>query len=262
MVEVDIVDRLTRSLDESIRDSVEGLSAVALAFSGGLDSSVMAFFSSKYSSPRLYVVGEEGSTDLLNAREASQVLDLPLVEIELTQDIVEESLPNVIQVIKTTNPVQVSYKLPEYFVAKVAKERTILFGHGADELFGGYSRYEGTSPEDLTTNMQSDLEKLLRDDLPLDERICRAFGKRFEYPFLSASVVEAAMECPLDLKVSDEGRKIVLRKVAKSVGFPEKMFTRKKKAAQYGTGTIRLIRRIAKKDGSSISRYIEKLADF
>lgn len=257
-----IVDRLDSSLNESMKELTEGLQEVAVAFSGGLDSSIMAFYISRYTSLTLYVVGEDNSIDLRNARHASDVLNLPLVEVNLTENMVKESLPKIIHIIKSTNPVLVSYKLPEYLVAGAARENVVFLGHGADELFGGYSRYEQMAPEELVVNMQSDFEVLLREEVPLDERISYAFGKRFEYPFLSAGVVEVAMDSPIDIKIGEEGRKAVLRKVAERIGLPVEISERKKKAAQYGTGTIKLMRRIAKQDGMSISRYIEKLADF
>ena len=259
---MDIIDRLAGSLNDSMEELTKGLRDGAVAFSGGLDSSIMASYVSRFFKPRLYVVGEDDSIDLRNARQASEVLDMRLVEIRLTEENLKESLPKIIQILKSTNPVLVSYKLPVYFVAGAAREKVVILGTGADELFGGYSRYERMSSEDLIVNMQSDLEALLREEIPMDERISLAFGKRFEYPFLSAGVIEAAMDSPTDLKVGKGGRKTILRKVAERIGLPEEISERKKKAAQYGTGTIKLMRRIAKKEGMSISRYLERFADF
>ncbi len=259
---MDIVDRLSSSINESMKELTKGLQDVGVAFSGGLDSSFMAFYAFKHANPTLYVTGEDESIDLRNARHASRLLELPLVKIILTEEMVEEAIPEVVRIIRSTNPVLVSYKLPVYIVADAVKEDVLLLGVGADELFGGYSRYERMSPEELAVNMRSDFEALLRQEIPIDERISHVFGRRFEYPFLSAGVVETAMTSGVDLKVGKEGRKILLRKVAKEIGLPVEISERKKKAAQYGTGTIKLMRRIAKRDGMSISRYVEKFADF
>jgi len=262
MVETEIVDRLAHALDESLKSLVGGVSTVAVSFSGGLDSSIMAFYASKYSSPKLYVVGAENSPDMRSARQASSSLQFPLVEVELTEDNVRESLPEIVRTVESINPVLISYKLPEYFVTRSASEETILLGNGADELFGGYSRYLGMKPKELAGSMATDLESLLRDEIPIDERISRLYGKNFGYPFLTADIVEVAMDSPLHLKVSKEGRKMVLREVAKRIGLPDEISARKKKAAQYGTGTIRLMKRIAKREGLSISHYVEKLVNF
>ncbi len=262
MVKTDIVDRLAHALDESLKTLVGEVSKVAVSFSGGLDSSIMASYASKYSSLKLYVVGAEDSPDVRNARQASSSLQFPLVEVELTEDNVRESLPEIVKTIESVNPVLISYKLPEYFVTRSASEETILLGNGADELFGGYSRYLQMKPKELAKSMATDLERLLRDEITMDERISRLHGKKFEYPFLTAGVVEVAMDIPLHLKVDGEGRKVVLREVAKRIGLPDEISARKKKAAQYGTGTVQLMRRIAKREGLSISRYVERLDNF
>lgn len=262
MVEKGMVDQLASALDDSVKSLVTDLDEVAVAFSGGLDSSIVAFLAAMYLDPRLYVVGEDGSSDLESARRASGLLHLPLIEINLNEKNVEDSLPKIIRLIGSNHAVTVSYKLPEYFVAMQAREEVLLMGHGADELFGGYSRYERMPPEELGANMRADLDKVLREDVLMGERVSHFFGKRFEYPYLSARVVEIAMDSPVETMVGEKGRKIVLRDVARFMGLPEEITNRKKKAAQYGSGVIRLMRRIAKKDGLSISRYVETLADF
>jgi asparagine synthase (glutamine-hydrolysing) len=259
MDEERIAERLLSSLDGSVKDLTEMLDNVGISFSGGLDSSVMASLAARYVDPKLYVVGEEKSHDLLGARTASEVLGLPLSEFRLTEESVKEALPQVVDIIRSDNPVLVSYKLPEYLVCRVAKERTILLGTGADELFGGYSRYTKMKPGELRDAMESDFIDLLRNEIPMDSRIAGVFDRVFEYPYLSADVVEAAMDAPLDLKVSGEDRKVILREVARRLPLPEELWSREKKAAQYGSGTIKLMRRIAKSEGLSISRYLEEI---
>jgi asparagine synthase (glutamine-hydrolysing) len=222
----------------------------------------MAFAASKYSSPTLYVVGEDSSPDMLSARSAAAFLELPLVEIPLSETDVKEALPDIVGLVRSTNPVIISYKLPHFFVSRSAEEEVILIGSGADELFGGYSKYQKMDHGELTATMETDLERLLKVDIPIDNRIGQMFGKSFEYPFLSAAVMEIAMESPMELKVGKEGRKVVLRKVAEEFGLPLEISGRQKKAAQYGTGAMKIMRRIAKSEGLSISRYIEELDDF
>lgn len=262
MAALDFVERLVRSLDDSMKDLTEGLSRVGISFSGGLDSSIIATLASKYTNPRLYVVGVEGSPDILNARSASETLNLPLVESILTEDAVRDMIPEVVQIIRTKNPVLVSYKLPEYSVSEVAEEKVILLGNGADELFGGYSRYTKMRPDELRNAMESDLTELLMNEIPMDNRIARLSGKIFEYPFLSAGVVEVAMDTPLELKVKGEERKIVLRGAGKRLLLSDEIWTRKKRAVQYGSGTIKLMRRVAKAHGLSISQYLDQLTSF
>lgn len=257
-----IVDRLAGSLDKSVRKHTVSIDDVAIAFSGGLDSSLIACLASRYTKPVLYVVGEENSSDVIGARTSASILHLPLKEIILSDSGVEEALPGIVDVLRSTNPVLVSYKIPQFFVTRSAKEDVLLIGNGADELFGGYSKYERLDPGMVMEAMQSDLEKLLKIEMPIDNRMGHEFGRTFEYPFLSADVIEIAMEVPTNLKVGEEGRKTILRDVAKMFGLPAEISERKKKAAQYGTGAMKILRRIAKSEGLSVSQYIENLGDF
>ncbi|MEE9224532.1 MAG: asparagine synthase-related protein [Thermoplasmata archaeon] len=258
----EIAGRLASSLDESVRGRTASIDNVAIAFSGGLDSSLIACLASRYTKPVLYVVGEENSSDLIGARMSAHILELPLKEIILSDSEVEGALPSIVDVLESTHSVLVSYKIPQFFVTMSAQEDVILIGNGADELFGGYSKYERLDPGMMMEAMQSDLEKLLKIEIPMDNRMGHKFGKTFEYPFLSADVIEVAMEAPTDLKVGEEGHKMILRDAAKKFGLPTEISDRKKKAAQYGTGATKILRRIAKSRGLSVSKYIENLGDF
>jgi asparagine synthase (glutamine-hydrolysing) len=262
MGKMEMIDRLANSLDDSVRGLTEGIEDIAISFSGGLDSSLMAFLAAKYSNPTLYVVGEETSSDVSGARTSARILELPLIETYLTESEVRNALPDLIDVIRSSNPVVVSYKLPQFFVSMSASEEVILIGNGADELFGGYSKYRKMGHEDKITAMHSDLEKLLKLEMPMDNRIGQKFSKSFEYPFLSAGVIEDAMESHIETEVEEEGNKAILRDVAKGFGLPLEISEREKKAAQYGTGAMKIMKKIAKSEGLSVSRYIEKLDDF
>ena len=60
-------------LDRSVKNIVEGRK-VAIMFSGGLDSGVLAAISAKYADTFLYTVGVEGAHDLVMSEEASRLL--------------------------------------------------------------------------------------------------------------------------------------------------------------------------------------------
>ena len=55
-------------------------------------------------------------------------------------------------------------------------------------------------------------------------------------------------------------RKESLRKVAESIGQPE-VAAKKKKAAQYGSGAMNLLRRIARSEGKTVNDMIREWSD-
>ncbi len=111
-----------------------------VALSGGVDSALVA----KLAERECVVVGLEGSHDLLQAALVADELELPLEQVVIDPGAVEDALRAVLRVIPKIDPVNASIATTLFFVARWAGEhghRRILAGQGADELFGGYSRY-------------------------------------------------------------------------------------------------------------------------
>ena len=74
------------------------------------------------------------------------------------------------------------------------------------------------------------------------------------YPFLSPNVIDYAKDIPSSkhfLKTNNDTiiRKLELRKLAKMLNFSDKAINQPKKALQYGSGTVKMIRKIAREDG-------------
>ena len=135
-------EMLFKSLEQSVKKRY--YKPCAIAFSGGLDSSLLAALCKD---AKLYSAGMKGSHDIGQTKKAAQLLDLQdnLHLHELTMDELETALPCVINAIGSTDAMQVSIALPLYFASKDAHSdgiRVILSGQGADELFAGYKRYE------------------------------------------------------------------------------------------------------------------------
>ena len=224
-------------------------------FSGGLDSSLVAFLASQYSDVVLYTAGTEDSKDLEWARKVGEILGLELKEYVFTEEDVEEALPDVIFAIEEPDPMNLAIGVPIYFATKLAGEegvRVLLSGQGADELFGGYAKYL----EDPGL-MEKDLDNLGERNLARDDKIAMLNGVEGRYPYLAIPVLQTALRIPVDLKIRNGTRKFILRKVAKELGLPEEITNREKKAAQYGSGSQKVLRKIAKKRGLSLRDLAE-----
>ena len=128
-------------LDEAIRIAVQLRSDEGVvALSGGVDSALVARLAGR----ECVVVGIAGSHDLLHASQVAEEFGLTLHQVIIDPASIEEALAQVLAVIPKKDPVNASIATTLYFVSQWAGqhgEARILAGQGADELFGGYSRY-------------------------------------------------------------------------------------------------------------------------
>ncbi len=245
-------------LEEAIVASValrsdEGITAL----SGGVDSALVAYLAGR----ECVAVGISGSHDLRQAKHAAEALGLSCSYVELGPREIEEALPLVVRAIPKKNPVNAGIALTQYFIARFAGEhgyRRILTGQGADELFGGYTRYL-TSPaleEDLARDVA-----LLPEQAARDQAVAALHGTLFSMPYLDLRVMRAARAIPASLKVRDGMRKVPLREVAeRHIG--REIAWQEKKAMQYGSGVWDVLRKLARHNGfkTSLQGYIDHIS--
>jgi asparagine synthase (glutamine-hydrolysing) len=262
--------RLQALLEESIRNRTHDVKKVAVAFSGGLDSSIVAYLASKLGvKVNLLHVSMENQGEIEEAIEASNGLNLPL-QVHLFKDSdVEKILPAAVALIEEPDPIKASIGLPFYWAAEKAAEagfRVMLAGQGADELFGGYQRYvneyckEGT--EKVRKTMFNDVVRIHESNLERDLKITGFHDVELRLPFASFELAEFALSLPIECKMEQEQdtlRKLVLRKVALDVGMPSVLVDKPKKAVQYSTGVNNAVKRIAKKHQKTVNEYITEL---
>jgi asparagine synthase (glutamine-hydrolysing) len=245
-------------LEEAIIEAVrlrsdEGVTAL----SGGVDSTLVAFLAGR----ECVTVGVADSHDLAQAKRAADALGLSCTYVTITEAEIEAALAPVLAVIPDRSPVNAGIAVTEYFVARWAGEHgyhRILAGQGADELFGGYSRYLGS--EDLPADLARDFIGL-EGQARRDQAVAALHGTYLSMPYLDARVVRAAIRIPASEKVRDGRRKIPLREVAER-HIPKDLAWYEKKAMQYGSGVWPVIRKLARKNGykTSVQDYIDYIS--
>jgi asparagine synthase (glutamine-hydrolysing) len=262
--------QLQTLLQESIRRRIHGLKEVAIAFSGGLDSSVVAFLASKLGvKVQLLHVSMENEAETEVAIEAADVLNLPL-QVDLFKDSdVEKTLPKVVGLIEEADPVKAAIGVPFYWAAEKASEagfKVMLAGQGADELFGGYQRYVTEYCQNGTEKVQklmfNDVVCIHESNLERDLKITSFHDVELRVPFGSFDLAEFALSLPLECKMeqkTDTLRKLVLRKMAQNAGVPASIADKPKKAVQYSTGINDAVKRIAKRQDKTVSEYVNDL---
>jgi asparagine synthase (glutamine-hydrolysing) len=258
-------EALQRTLDRSLDDDD---SDIAVAFSGGVDSALLA---SRTDAP-LYVVGYGDATDIEAARDSAAAMGRrgDLRVCNLSVDEIETAVPEVARAIGRTNAMDVQIALPLYLVAeRVAADGfdRVALGQGADELFGGYAKVANAPDDhrvdaDTVRGARQEVLATLPGQLERDVRAVRAAGVEPVTPLLCDGVVREALSLPGEWLVSDGVRKRAFRDAARA-WLPDRVADREKKAVQYGSLVAREVDRLARQAGfkrrmdDHVTKYVE-----
>jgi len=233
-------------VEHSVETAVAGEETVAVAFSGGLDSSVVAACAKKYVKTFGCAAFSRGSGDETRARDAALALDLEFVTVDITNENISKELAGIELPFEPTlmdRSLWCLYSLVSK-KARNAGARVILLGQLADELFGGYAKYEvavRVKGEDAARSMmESDVREYARRGRIRDFGACGPWVQP-KLPFEESQVMEFGLSLPLSFKIREGVRKAILRRAAIMVGVPEGLASTAKKAAQYSSGVQKMV---------------------
>ncbi|XP_062111422.1 uncharacterized protein LOC133822956 isoform X2 [Humulus lupulus] len=248
---------------------------VAVLFSGGLDSMILAALLNECLDPRYEIdllnvsFDGESAPDRVSAKAGVTELrriapsrKWKLVEIDSDLSTLTFETKHVMSLISPSNTymdlnigialwlaaggdgwVYENYELVRYR----SKARILLVGSGADEQCAGYGRhrtkYRNASWLGLNEEMKLDMQRIWKRNLGRDDRCIADNGKEARFPFLDEDVIKVLLDIPLwevtDLnQPSGVGDKKILREVAKLLGLHEAA-SLPKRAIQFGTRIAR-----------------------
>lgn len=158
----------TMSIQDAIKVRTEGHNKFALSLSGGVDSTVIAIECQKMNLP-IYTYSLKWSDsdknkyniDSERAKKIAEILRLPFTQVDVPN---AKEIPNILETFvkameePNSNPTGLSM-IPLYSKIKEDGHKLVLTGDGADEIFGGYSRYEMASKIKLFPQIDSALLK-------------------------------------------------------------------------------------------------------
>ena len=265
---------LMDDLYSAVLKRVENITDVGLIFSGGVDSTILALILKEIAQKRndtntvkegivkplnvkLYSVGVENSQDIKFSKKIAEELNLPLKTIIIDETTVKESIKPVLTAIEDDNIMKLGVGMTIYLATKAMKEdgiKVALSGQGADELFGGYNRYLKHFEENnlmdayfsLDEEIYHDIANMYHVNLERDDAVSMANGVELRVPFLDKDIIDLALDIPGKYKIKngeDLLRKHILRDSAKSIGVPDYIALRPKKAAQYGSGINKILKK-------------------
>jgi asparagine synthase (glutamine-hydrolysing) len=238
----ELAEAFKRSVEESLEDKI------AISFSGGLDSTMIAHVAKKHAEVILFSVGTEGSEDLAFSIRVAEQLGLPLVTERLDEKTILE-LYGKCHSLVPADLLKVELLIPVYKVAEAAAAKgfdAMLFGSGSEELFVGYDRYYTYHEEgkDLNKILSEEFSTLKDREIMMIKKVCWKFGIDARFPFYNRKLADLAHSVPLEERMADrELKKGILRDVGKLLGAPSIALERKKRAMQYGTGVHKVLMR-------------------
>ncbi|MCX8177900.1 MAG: asparagine synthetase B [Candidatus Bathyarchaeota archaeon] len=260
-------EKLKNLIECSVRERVWKLNKVAVAFSGGLDSSIIAALAQQFD-VEVHLI--HVTMNKHSEREQAEGLIGTRMNLRLYgEEDVENALPKVLWSVEEPDPIKVAIGIPIFWAAEEAARlgfRVMMAGQGADELFGGYMRYLSTyisyGKEKAQRSMAADIMNMHRDNFERDVKVCLLHNVELRLPYAARNIVDFAMELPIEMKIDPAGnglRKIILRRAAEKAGLSVQIVNRPKRAIQYSTGVDKALKKLAKKEGLTLSGFIQKV---
>jgi asparagine synthase (glutamine-hydrolysing) len=238
---------LCRVLYSTVHNSIKDVDKVAIAFSGGVDSTLLSKIC-KDLGIQIFIItiGFPHSHDVLFSKSISNLISETQNHIiyELNDIDFIETLKYVKSKIACNNLSHIENCIAFNFLSKIVKENDLgeffLTANGLDELFCGYDKYRLHFDKGSDFLIKFMEDKLFNEFHLMNEvyNIIEQSGIKSIQPFMTDSFINFAKAIPLEYKIkgsNDFIRKHILREIALDIGVPKESAMYPKKALQYGS---------------------------
>lgn len=247
---------------DSVDKRTQGFNRVALLFSGGIDSTVLAVVLKLLGKEVIgYTAGLPESRDLRNAEVISERLGIEFRPVTIDPQEIPDLVEKVVYHTESSDPMKVEVGIPLYVACReAAKEhRMILTGAGGDDVFAGYKRHMKAVDygHDINRELLSSLRTMYERDLYRDDTVSMSHTIELRLPFLDLTLIDRVINTPPKDKVV-EGKKTLLKRVLQycvEQGWIDSV-TPVRLGAQYGSGVNKILKKIAKSKGYSKGQYL------
>ena len=256
-----VIEKVRNGLETAVKAQLMSDVPYGVLLSGGLDSSIIAAITQKYSKKRVetdskeaawwpqlhsFAVGLEGSPDLIAAQKAADYIGTVHHEVHFTIQEALDALPDVIYHIETYDITTVRASTPMYLLARVIKSmgiKMVLSGEGSDELFGGYLYFhKAPNAQEFHEELVRKMSKLHLYDCLRANKSLMAWGVEGRVPFLDKDFIDIAMGLnpsdKMNIKLPDGKQRMekwILRKAFEEL-LPESIAWRQKEQFSDGVG--------------------------
>jgi asparagine synthase (glutamine-hydrolysing) len=138
---------LKHALYDAVSETVSGIHRVGVAFSGGVDSSILAKICHDLNKQvTLVTIGFSGSHDIDFSKRIASKMGMLHKVCEIDYGDFEENVQLVRQAISCENISHVENCIAYFYICRLAKQiqlNVVLSANGCDELFCGYDEYRG-----------------------------------------------------------------------------------------------------------------------
>ena len=256
-----VIEKVRNGLESAVKQQLMSDVPYGVLLSGGLDSSIIAAITQKFSKKRIesdskeaawwpqlhsFAIGLEGSPDLIAAQKAADYIGTVHHEVHFTIQEALDALPDVIYHIETYDITTVRASTPMYLLARVIKSmgiKMVLSGEGSDELFGGYLYFhKAPDAKEFHEELVRKMSKLHLYDCLRANKSLMAWGVEGRVPFLDMEFIDIAMSLnpsdKMNIRLPDGKQRMekwILRKAFEDM-LPEEICWRQKEQFSDGVG--------------------------
>lgn len=189
---------------------------VSALFSGGLDSTIILYFLRKFGADvDVYSIKNDTDGEHIRFMEKEWDLDLKFLDVD-PDNIPHDEKMKIYDI--NDSMIDLGSVIPQYYLFKDIKNKIVLTGDGADELFGGYRRISEYDSQKSDVFQELPFYHLVRID-----RMSMNFTIECRNPFLGHDVIKRALALPF----SERTHKKILKDEFRGL-IPDEIIDRKK----------------------------------
>jgi asparagine synthase (glutamine-hydrolysing) len=200
---------IQKAFINSVRRRINADRPIALALSGGIDSSYVAgvyrYLVGGDVPIHTYVCGMSRGTDIINAKKVAEHIQSIHTEIIFTEEEALSVIPDVIYTIESWDTTTVRASVGQYLLCKYIRSKTenkiLMVGEGPDEVCSSYLfNYNAPSGEELHECAIDLVKEIIYYDVKRADRCIARWGLEGRVAGLDPEFIEAYWKIPAEMR--------------------------------------------------------------